>query len=223
MRNMCVAVGLDPEAVRELDALVTSRIHVKKRHRLYRAGDSFTDLFAIRVGTFKTLALTEDGREQVTGYHMGGEIVGLDGLADDRYACEAIALEDSEVCVLPFGNLDRLAHRVPRLQDNLYRLIARRAGHRLGVMLMLGSMHAEERLVTFLLDLSARFRERGYSPTAFILRMSREDIASYLGLKLETVSRLFSRLQGDGLIQVQGRAIKLLDPTALRAMIGQRG
>jgi CRP/FNR family transcriptional regulator len=221
LRELCLPVGLEPEAMRQVDSLISSRMRVKKRDKLYRPGDPFFALYAIRLGTFKTLLLAEDGREQVTGYHLAGEVVGLDGISDDRHACEAVALEDSEVCVLPFGRLDALARDIPALRRNLYRLIARDLCRDQDMMLLLGSRCAEERLALFLLNLADRYQLRGYSSREFVLRMTRDEIASYLGLKLETVSRLFSHLQEQGLLQVQGRAVKLLDLGALKRLIGQ--
>jgi CRP/FNR family transcriptional regulator, anaerobic regulatory protein len=165
--------------------------------------------------------LAEDGRGQITGYHIAGEIVGLDGIGDDRYACQAIALEDSEVCVLPFDELDELACNVPSLRRNLYRFFSKDICRGQNMMLLLGSRRAEERLALFLLNLADRYQTRGFSSSEFVLRMMREEIASHLGLKLETVSRLFSRLQQEGLIQVQGRAVSLLDSSALKQLIGQ--
>ena len=221
MRDLCLPAGLGPEAIRQLDQIVSNHARVKKRDCLYRSGDPFTSLYAIRLGTFKSLVLTRDGREQVTRYHMGGEIVGTDGIGDSRHTCDVIALEDSEVCVLPFDKLDRLARDVPSLRRNLFRFISRDLCHSHDMMFLLGSMRAEERLAVFLLDLADRYQARGYSPHEFVLRMTREELASYLGMKLETVSRLFSRLQAEGLIQVQGRTIKLLDSSGIGRLIGQ--
>jgi CRP/FNR family transcriptional regulator len=221
MRDLCLPAGLSPEAIRQLDQIVSNHARVKKRDSLYRPGEIFTALYAIRMGTFKTLVLAEDGREQVTGYHMAGEIVGLDGIGDDRYNCQAVALEDSEVCVLPFTRLVDLAHDMPALRRNLYRFISQDICRGQSMMLLLGSRRAEERLALFLLNLAQRYQTRGYSSSEFVLRMTRVEIASYLGLKLETVSRLFSRFQAEGLIQVQGRAVKLFDPAALRRLVGQ--
>ena len=215
-----LALGLDAEALRELDALFCDHTRVRKREVLYRAGEPFTTLYAIRMGSFKTLVMAEDGREQITAYHMAGDIVGLDGIGEERHACEAIALEDSEVSALPFAKLNDLAHRVPALRRNLFRLISRDLRRGQDMMLQLGSMRAEERLAAFLLNLAERHRSRGYSASEFTLRMTREEIASYLGLKLETVSRVFSHLHEQGLIQVQGRAIKLLDLPALSQLAG---
>jgi CRP/FNR family transcriptional regulator len=222
MRELCSPLALGPEEMRQLDQVASNRSRVRKRDSLFWAGDPFTALYGIRLGTFKTVVLTEDGREQITGYHMAGEIVGLDGIGNDRYGCQAVALEDSEVCVLPFDQLDALAHNVTALRRNLYRFISNDICRGQNMMLLLGSMRAEERLVLFLLNLARRYQTLGYSSSEFVLRMTREEIASYLGLKLETVSRLFSRLHEEGLIQVQGRAIKLLDSSALKRLIGQR-
>jgi CRP/FNR family transcriptional regulator len=222
MRELCLPVGLEPDALRQLDDLVTKRVRLKKGELLYRAGDSFTALYAIRMGSCKTTVLAEDGREQVAGYHMLGDVIGMDGIGTERHGCQAVALEDTECCVLPFNELGELTRSVAPLQRNLYQALSREIGRSQSAMLLLGSMRAEERLAAFLLNLSQRYRERGYSSTEFVLRMTREEIGSYLGLKLETVSRLFSRFQQEGLIQVQGRSIKLLDIAALKQLLGQR-
>lgn len=223
VRRLCLPVGLEADAVRQLDQLAFKRNRVKKGESLYRHGDPFAALYAIRLGTFKTMVLTEDGREQITGYHMAGEIVGLDGISNNRYACQTTALEDGEVCVLPFDQLDELANNLTALRRNLYRIIANDLCSGQDMMLLLGSMRAEERLAVFLLNLAKRYEALGYSSCEFVLRMTREETASYLGLKLETVSRLFSRLQQEGLIQVQGRAVKLIDLPALKRLVGHHG
>jgi CRP/FNR family transcriptional regulator len=222
LRELCLPIGLDHDALRQLDDLITNRVRLKKGEVLYRAGDSFTALYAIRTGSCKTTVLAEDGREQVAGYHMLGDVIGIDGIGTERHGCQAVALEDSEYCVLPFGELGDLARSVAPLQRNLYQFLSREIARDHSVMLLLGSMRAEERLAAFLLNLSQRYRERGYSSTEFVLRMTREEIGSYLGLKLETVSRLFSRFHQEGLIQVQGRSVKLLDIAALKQLLGQR-
>ena len=207
--------------MRQLDDVIEERVRLKKGDDLYRVGETFRALYAIRGGSCKTTILSEDGREQVAGYHIPGDLVGLDGIGAFRHGCQAVALEDTEVCVLPFERLEALAHRLPPLQKNLHRLLSREIIRDHSVMLLLGTMRAEERLAVFLLSLSRRYRERGYSATEFVLRMTREEIGSHLGLKLETVSRLFSRFAQEGLIEVQGRFVKLLDMTALRQLQGQ--
>lgn len=222
IRHLCLPLGLEADSLHRLEQIISLHLAVRRKTSLYRPGDPFTALYAIRLGMFKTVVVTRDGHEQITGYHMPGDVVGLDGICDSRHACEAIALEDSEVCVLPFNRLDELAVDVPSLRRNLYRLMSKDICGDQDMMLLLGSRCAEERLVLFLLNLADRYQSRGYSPSEFVLRMTREEIASFLGLKLETVSRLFSHLQEEGLIQVQGRAIKLLDTPGLRARIGQQ-
>jgi len=223
LRGLHLPEGLDPAALLELDAVFSTPYGVKKREVLYRAATPFASLYVIRLGTFKTVMLAEDGREQIVGYQMAGDILGLDGIGNDQHTCEAVALEDSEICALPFEKLDELAGREPALRRNLYRLISRRLNRGRELMVLLGSMSAEQRLAAFLLDLAERFRRAGYSASEFVLRMTRDEIASFLGLKLETVSRTFSRLHAEGLIQVQGRAVKLLDAAALRRAAGQSG
>jgi CRP/FNR family transcriptional regulator, anaerobic regulatory protein len=222
MRELCLPVGLAPDDLKAVDNAIGTRVKLKKGESLYRAGETFTALYAVRLGSLKTTVLAEDGREQVAGYHMLGDIIGLDGIGTDHHGCQAVALEDTEVCIMPFDRLEDLARKVPALQHNLHQFLAREITRDHSVMLLLGSMRAEERLAVFLLNLSDRYRRRGYSSTEFVLRMTREEIGSYLGLKLETVSRLFSRFQEEGLIQVQGRAVKILDIAVLRQLVGQR-
>jgi CRP/FNR family transcriptional regulator len=221
MRELCLPFAFTDDQVRQFDALVTHRTRLSKNDTLYRAGEPFHALYAIQFGSLKTVMLAEDGREQVMGYHMLGEMIGFDGLGTDRHGAAAVALEDTEACALPFGSIQRLARTIPALQHHLHQMMATEIARGHGAMLMLGSMHAEERVAVFLLNLAERYRQRGYSGTEYVLRMTRQEIGSYLGLKLETVSRQFSRFQGDGLIQVQGRALKLLDPGALKRIAGQ--
>ena len=221
VRELCVPIGLDLDALHELDKVVAKRSALKKGESLYRPGEAFTGLYAIRVGSCKTTVLAEDGREQIAGYHMIGDIIGLDGIGNSRHGCQATALEDSEVCVLPFDRLEELAHTFAPLQHNLHQILSREIGREQNVMLLLGTMRAEERLAAFLLNLGERYQRRGYSSTDFVLRMTREEIGSYLGLKLETVSRLFSRFQEGGLLHVQGRAVKLLDVPRLKELVPQ--
>jgi len=163
--------------------------------------------------------LTDDGSEQVVGNHLPGEIIGTEAIATQSHGCRAIALEDSEVCTLPFDQIEALAHVDPDFQRNLHRMMSKEIGRERSAALMLGTMRAEQRLSWFLLDLSSRYHARGYSSTEFVLRMTREEIGSQLGLKLETVSRLFSRFHDEGLIQVRGRIITLIDRMALQQLI----
>lgn len=221
MRQLCLPVGVDREGLHQIDALVTERLRLKKGDTVYRAGDPFTALHAIRVGSCKTTVLGENGYEQVAGYHMMGDIVGMDGIGTERHSGQAVALEDTEVCVLPFERLEELARHVVPLQRNLHKVLSTEIARDQNVMLLLGSMRAEERVAVFLLNLSQRYHQRGYSATEYVLRLTREEIGSYLGLQIETVSRVLSRFQAAGLIQVQGRVVKLFDLPALRHIAGQ--
>jgi len=219
MRELCLPSGLSPAEMGQVDAMIGKRTKLKKGDALYRAGEPFASLFAIRLGSLKTTVLAEDGREQVSGYHMPGDLVGLDGISTDRHGCQAVALEDTEVCALPFARIEELARDVPGLQHNLHLFLSREIARDHGVMLSLGSMRAEERLALFLLNLAERYRRRGYSSTEYVLRMTREEIGSYLGLKLETVSRLFSSFQKDGLIDVQQKHVRIRDSEGLERLL----
>ena len=216
LRELCLPVGLSPEDMTRLDALVASRRAVKKGDALFRHGDEFTSLYAIRLGTFKTRVNTLDGRDQVTGFQIAGELVGLDGIGTGQHACDALALEDAEVCVIPYARLAEVSQELPVLQRHFHRLMSREIVREHGVMLLLGSMRAEERLAAFLLNLVQRMQARGFSSREVVLRMTREEIGSYLGLKLETVSRTLSRLADEGYIEVQQRLVRIVDADGLR-------
>lgn len=204
--------------MKQVDDLSSLMRSYSRGDYIYRSGDKFRSLYAIRSGSFKTQVMHEDGREQVTGFQMAGEIIGLDAICTDRHPCDAVALENSEVCELPFNKLEALSRKLPSLQRHLHKIMSREIVRDQGIMLLLGSMRAEERLAVFLLNLSQRLAVRGHSPCKFQLRMSRQEIGSYLGLKLETVSRTFSHFQDNGLINVKARSIELLDLQGLRAL-----
>jgi CRP/FNR family transcriptional regulator len=222
LRELCLPGGLSEQELEQLDSLIRVRRHYRKGEHAYHAGDAFDSLYAVRTGFFKTSMLTEDGRDQVTGFLMTGELMGLDGISTDRHPCDAVALEDSELCVIPFARLEELSREAPSLQRHLHKVMSREIVSDQSVMMLLGSMRAEERLAAFLLNLSQRMTARGYSPSEFYLRMTREAIGSYLGLKLETVSRVFSRFHTEGLIAVQQKHIRILDIPRLRSIVGQR-
>ena len=214
---------MSAEEIDRLDQLVGARRKIRKGQHLYRSGDAFEAIYAIRIGWFKTDVLLEDGREQVTGFQMTGEMLGLDGISTENHSCNAVALEDSEVCVLPYGQLEELSREVEGLQHQFHKVMSREIVRDHGVMMLLGSMRAEERLAAFLMNLSQRFNARGFSPNEFNLRMTRDEIGSYLGLKLETVSRAFSRFQDEGLITVQQKHIRIVDLPGLRRLVQQSG
>ena len=205
--------------VNRLDDIVAARRTLVRGDALFRVGDVFSSLYAVRTGFFKTCVSSEDGRDQVTGFQMAGELIGLDGIGTDHHTCDAVALEDSQVCVIPYQQLEDLSRELSDLQHHFHKIMSREIVRDHGVMLLLGSMRAEERLAAFLLNLTQRLRLRGFSASSLVLRMTREEIGSYLGLKLETVSRAFSRFQEDGILSVKQRQIEVLDPQALQRIV----
>lgn len=219
LRELCVPGGISVDELERLDAIVAMRRNLKKGNALFHADDDFRSLYAVRRGFFKTFISCNNGREQITGFQAPGELLGLDGLASERHGVDAVALEDSEVCILPYADLERIARDFAPLQRQLHRVMSRELVREHGVMLLLGSMKAEERVAAFLLNISERYKKLGYSAEEFILRMSRQEIGSYLGLKVETVSRTFSKFQERGVIQAQGKSVKLLDVPSLRELI----
>jgi len=222
LRELCLpCCGLTRAEMEIAERMVFTRLRVRRGDRLYRAGSRFTSLYAVRNGSFKSMATLDNGREQVTGFSMTGEVLGLDGIGPGQHACDAAALEDSDVCVIPFGGLQEVAHEIPALQQHFRKMMSREIVRQHGMMLQLGSMTAEERVAMFLLDLSRRFAARGYSASEFNLRMKREEIASYLGLKLETISRTFSRFQEQGLIVVQQKLIRIRNSLGLLQVMGR--
>jgi len=216
LRELCMPTGFNQDEMQKLDEVVEKRRRVKQGEALFSNGETFTSLYAIRTGFFKTCVISEDGREQVTGFQMAGEIIGMDGIVSDHHNCNAIALEDAEVCVMPFSDIENLSRELPGLQRHVHKIMSREIVRENGVMMLLGNMRAEERLAAFLLNLVQRLHARGLSQSELVLRMTREEIGSYLGLKLETVSRAFSKFSEDGIIEVKQRYVKILAPDALK-------
>ncbi|HSW19273.1 MAG TPA: helix-turn-helix domain-containing protein [Ramlibacter sp.] len=211
LRDLCLPCGLAYPDVERLDGMRFGRRRVKAGEELYRGGDKFLFIYAVRSGTFKSSLMIADGREQVSGFHMAGELMGLDGLANSRHASASTALEDAEVCAIPYAHFAELAGASADMQMVMARLMSREIVREHSLMMLLGSMNAEERLAAFLINLSQRMKARGYSPSEFHLRMSRAEIGSYLGMKLETVSRTFSAFQQQRLLEVDKRHIRIVD------------
>ena len=212
-------LGLNESEMERVDEVVATRRKVARGDNLFRNGDKFNALYAIRTGFFKTRISAEDGRDQVTGFQMAGEIIGLDGIVSDHHTCDAVALEDAEVCVMPFDRIEELCREITSLQRHVHKIMSREIVRENGVMLLLGSMRAEERLAAFLLNLVQRLHARGFSQSELVLRMTREEIGSYLGLKLETVSRTFSKFAEDGIVEVKQRHVRILNPDALKLIV----
>lgn len=211
LRELCLPRGMSTSDVERLDQLHFTRRRVKKDQTIFRAGDRFHYLYAVRSGTFKSSLALADGREQVSGFHISGELMGLDGAGSGIHASSAVALEDTEVCAIPYSSLTDLGSHSSAMQHVVSRLLGREIVREHSLMLLLGSMTAEERLAAFLLNFSKRLKSLGYSAVEFHLRMSRADIGSYLGMKLETVSRAFSTFQRKGLLAVDKRHIRITD------------
>ncbi|NCP39473.1 MAG: fumarate/nitrate reduction transcriptional regulator Fnr [Rhodoferax sp.] len=222
MRELCMPVGLSQEELNRIDEIIGARRKVKRGETLFHNGEKFSHLYAIRTGFFKTCITSEDGRDQVTGFQMAGEIIGLDGIVNDSHTCDAVALEDAEICALPFAQIESLSREVNSLQHHVHKIMSREIVREHGVMLLLGSMRAEERLAAFLLNLAQRLHSRGFSQSELVLRMTREEIGSYLGLKLETISRTFSRFVEDGIVEVKQRHVRILNTQALQEIVNPK-
>ncbi len=219
LRELCMPAGLSTDEMNRLDSVISTRKRIKRGQALFSNGERFTSLYAVRSGFFKTCVTSADGRDQVTGFQMTGEILGMDGIVNDHHSCDAVALEDAEVCVLPFDRIESLSREFSELQHHVHKIMSREIVREHGVMLLLGSMRAEERLAAFLLNLVQRLHSRGFSQSELVLRMTREEIGSYLGMKLETVSRTFSKFVDEDIIEVKQRYVQIKDTEALRRIV----
>lgn len=213
-----LSMGMDSADTTLLDSHVKRRRTLKRGDVLFRVNEEFAYVYAIRSGSVKTYISTDDGRLQITGFHVPGELLGLNALDESRHNCEAVALEPTTVCEISVSCFKDLAQKIPSVHYQLLRLMSKEIKHNQGLMLLLGKKNAEERLATFLLSLSRRFALRNYSATQFNLSMSRGDIGDYLGIALETVCRLFTRFQEEGVITSERRYIVLKDVDRLRVI-----
>ncbi|MFQ6021091.1 MAG: fumarate/nitrate reduction transcriptional regulator Fnr [Acidiferrobacterales bacterium] len=220
LRELCLPQGLDESDIKRLEGLVDRHSPLQRGEHLFREGDRFRSLYAVRSGSFKAYCLGDDGSEKILGFHLPGELLGLAGLGDGRHRASASALETASVCELQFGRLQELADHLPSLNHQLHRVMSRRIARDQEILLLLGDKNAHERLATFLLNLSERFAQRGLSAREFNLSMTRQDIANYLGLTLETVSRTFTQFQKDELLHVDRRLIRIRDKGQLTAAAG---
>ncbi|MCG2583985.1 fumarate/nitrate reduction transcriptional regulator Fnr [Massilia sp. TS11] len=218
LHGVCLPTGLSDDEMQRLDSIIGRRRRVPRGASLFRTDEGFTKLYAIRVGHFKTCQLNASGEEQVTGFQMPGELLGLSAIGTQRHSCTAVALEDSEVCEIPFTQLESLLQEMPTLLRTFHALMSREITREQSAMLLLGSMRAEQRLAVFLVNMGSRYAARGYSPYNFQLRMLRDDIGNYLGLTIESVSRLLTRFRKEGLLRVSNREIEILDPDRLKAL-----
>ena len=218
LNRLCLPMGLEVEEMDRLDAILKRPRPLKRGENLFQAGERVHSLYAVRSGTIKTYTPCEDGSEQVIGFHLPGEVVGLDAIEREQHLCSAKVLETASVCELPFERLQELAGEIPSLQKHFFRLLSQELAKDETMLLLLGKATAEERLATFLVNISRRFKARGFSDREFNLSMSRHDIGNYLGLAVETVSRMFSRFQDEGVISVHRKNIVINDPERLGRM-----
>jgi CRP/FNR family transcriptional regulator len=218
LRPDCVPQGLSADDTNKLAAVIPNARTLKRGETLFRIGDTFDALYAIRSGSLKTVVSSANGREQVMGLHLGGDALGLEGFDDGHYECRAVALEDSSVCVIPSASFDRTCRETSAIQRRLLQLLSREVGRKSTQILILGTLRADERVAALLLDISSRLTRRGYAGNEFNLRLTREDTGSFLGITLETVSRTLSRFQAKGLLDADGKLIHILDFDGLRAI-----
>ncbi len=222
LNGVCMPEGLEGKDRQDFTSLIFQHKRLRAGQALYRSGETFNNLYFVKTGSLKSAVLIDDGREQITGFHLAGDVLGVDAISSPTHPSEAIALEDTFVCAIPFSQLTRLSLRVEHLQTYVQRLLAREIVRDQGIMLLLGRMQADERVAAFLVNISQRFKARGYSPFEFTLPMAREEIGNYLGLTLETVSRCLSRMKSAGVVTVENRHIRILKPDALQQVIGGR-
>lgn len=216
--GLCREVNGPDVDLRLLETIVRNRKIFKRGELLYRIGEPLRAVYAIRCGSVKSYVLTNDGRVQITGFHITGEVIGLGAMAANQYMSEARALETTMVCEVPIDVLEAYSAEMPSIRQQMLKIMSQEILDNQELMLLLGKKNADERLATFLLSLSRRFQRRSYSPSQFNLSMSRSDIGNYLGMAEETVCRVFTRFQDDGLLTTERRQVQLLDQDRLKSI-----
>ncbi|RAU17717.1 transcriptional regulator FNR [Nitrincola tibetensis] len=221
LSSLCLPVSLNMTEMERLDNIIDKSRPLKKGEHLFRQGDTFTSIFAIRAGSVKSYCITNDGEEQITGFFFPGELVGLSGFNDTAYPVSAKILETTTVCEIPFERLDDLSGHMPELRRQILRTMSREISNDQQMMTLLSKKTAEQRVATFLIKLTQRFHERGYSQNYLRLSMSRNEIGNYLGLAVETISRIFTRFQTQNMILVDGKQVEILNYDALFELSGE--
>ncbi len=219
LRELCVPAGLTKSDLEHLSTLVSQRVRLKRGDALIHPGQKFDRLYAVRSGFFKTSLSSPVGGDQIAGFQIPGEVLGLDGVSEGQHSVHVTALEDSEVCVMMYSDIADIASQNCGLQRQLHRVMSREIVREQDVIMLLGSMRAKQRVATFLLNLSDRYETLGYSAAEFVLRMTRKEIGSYLNLKLETVSRTLSQFADENIIKVSGKSVHIVDIEKLRAVL----
>jgi CRP/FNR family transcriptional regulator len=221
LSELCLPLALNKSEIHKLDAIVERNQPFTKGDHLYRQTDEFKSVYAVRSGSFKSYFLSDSGKSRVTGFYLLGDIIGMDGIASNKYANSTSALEHSSICEIPFSQLGKLSRELPSLQHHFFAIMGNEIAKDQQVHTLLSSYSAEERTASFLLGLSSRYARVSLSPTRFLLSMTRGDIGEYLGLTVETVSRIFTSLQKKRLISVDNREIELLDIESLRDIVSR--
>ncbi len=220
MGTLCIPFTLNNNELDKLDEIIERKKPIQKGEQIFKSGDSLKSLFAIRSGTIKSYTITEQGDEQITGFHLAGDIIGFDGIHSQTHQSFAQALETSMICEIPFETLDELSGSMPKLRQQIMRLMSNEIQSDQDMILLLSKKNAEERLAAFISNLAHRFGNRGFSPKEFRLTMTRGDIGNYLGLTVETISRLLGRFQKADMIEVKGKYITILDFDTLKKLAG---
>jgi CRP/FNR family transcriptional regulator len=220
--SICLPASLAHSEMDKLDVIIERNLPLKKGDHVFRQGDPFFAIYAIRAGTLKTYTVTNQGEEQINGFYFPGELVALSAINNMAYPISAKALETTMICEIPYENLDKLTGQLPELRRQITNSMAKEIRYEQQMMMLLSKKTADERVATFLVKLSERFKLRGYSPTLFRLSMSRNEIGNYLGLAVETISRIFTRFQKQQLIKVEGKEIEILDLDDIYLASGER-
>ena len=220
LAELCLPRGLNQVELESLEKLVRQTRPMHKGDYLFRSGDPHSSLYAVRSGSVKLFTDSDDGDEQIIGFYLPGEIVGLDGFETGTHNCSAVALETSSLCGFPCSQLTEICQSIPALQEQMFRIMGRELSHENRLLLTIGKKNAEERIATFISSLSARFKILGFSPLDFHLSMSRQEIGNYLGLTIETVSRVLSRFQKNGIIEIDNKRITIVKQEKLVSMCG---
>lgn len=221
LKELCFPHGMNGQELSNLESIVDQPKPLQKNDFLYRDGDKASAIYAVRSGCLKTMTESPNGDEQIVGFHFAGELLGLDGFSDGNFSCNAQSLETSSVCELPLEKLESLCTSVPGLQKQMRRIMGKEVSADHKLLLLLGKMSAEERLASFLLSVSTRMEERHWKSDEFNLSMPRQDIANYLGMAVETVSRLLATFQNEKIIEVDRRHVTILDMNRLKSMVGE--
>ena len=218
LATICLPDGLSREEMARLDLIIKRRRPKQRGEFVYRHGDPFRAVYAVRTGSVKTYTTVPDGRTMVTGFYLAGELLGLEGIHTKHHVGNAKVLETTSICEIPFAHLSTLGQQIPHLQSQVFRVLSREIGYEQQVMLLLGKKSSDERLAAFLLRLAERYHHRGYAAQEFNLSMSRSDIANYLGLAIETVSRVFTRFNRQKLVTINRKLVTIHDDAGLKAL-----